>query len=122
MLFYIRSFYSGSATLDVYDPKVLASEENIILVSFQYRVASLGFLFFDTEDVPGTFILFENKYGENCTLEKRLSTHIKKLYMHRYGFLVLTYHKGGRPSSFFIYIFNLSGQPFVTDTRKDLGS
>ena len=39
--------------------KVLASEENIILVSFQYRVASLGFMFFDTEDVPGNAGMFD---------------------------------------------------------------
>lgn len=29
------------------------------MVSFQYRVASLGFLFFDTEDVPGNAGLFD---------------------------------------------------------------
>ncbi|XP_067014479.2 acetylcholinesterase [Anabrus simplex] len=52
-------FYSGSATLDVYDPKTLVSEENVILVSMQYRVASLGFLFFDTGDVPGNAGLFD---------------------------------------------------------------
>ena len=46
-------FYSGTITLDVYDPKTLVSEENVIMVLMQYRVASLGFLFFDTADVPG---------------------------------------------------------------------
>lgn len=43
----------------MYDPKILATEENIIVVSFQYRVASLGFLYFDTEDVPGNAGLFD---------------------------------------------------------------
>ena len=43
----------------VYDPKILASEENIIVVSFQYRVASLGFLFAGTEDAPGNAGLFD---------------------------------------------------------------
>eukprot|EP00095_Tigriopus_kingsejongensis_P006002 maker-scaffold505_size153196-snap-gene-0.26 protein:Tk06002 transcript:maker-scaffold505_size153196-snap-gene-0.26-mRNA-1 annotation:"ace1 type acetylcholinesterase" len=57
--FYGGGYYSGSSTLDVYDMRVLASEENIILVSFQYRVASLGFLFFDTEDVPGNAAMFD---------------------------------------------------------------
>jgi acetylcholinesterase len=38
---------------------VLAAEENIIIVSMQYRVASLGFAFFDTEDVPGNAGLFD---------------------------------------------------------------
>ncbi|KAJ9587338.1 hypothetical protein L9F63_019139, partial [Diploptera punctata] len=52
-------FYSGSATLDVYDHKTLVSEENVIVVSMQYRVASLGFMFFDTIDVPGNAGLFD---------------------------------------------------------------
>ncbi|KAK0172171.1 hypothetical protein PV328_005520 [Microctonus aethiopoides] len=52
-------FYSGSATLDVYDPKTLVSEENVILVSMQYRVASLGFLYFGTADVPGNAGMFD---------------------------------------------------------------
>ncbi|XP_034943568.1 acetylcholinesterase-like [Chelonus insularis] len=52
-------FYSGSATLDIYDPKTLVSEENVILVSMQYRVASLGFLYFGTPDVPGNAGLFD---------------------------------------------------------------
>ncbi|CAH2069013.1 unnamed protein product, partial [Iphiclides podalirius] len=52
-------FYSGTATLDVYDPKILVSEEKIVYVSMQYRVASLGFLFFDTPDVPGNAGLFD---------------------------------------------------------------
>jgi acetylcholinesterase len=52
-------FYSGTSTLEVYDHRVLAAEENIIIVSMQYRVASLGFAFFDTEDVPGNAGLFD---------------------------------------------------------------
>lgn len=54
-------FYSGTATLDVYDHKTLVSEENVILVSMQYRVASLGFLYFDTADVPGNAGLFDQQ-------------------------------------------------------------
>lgn len=54
-------FYSGSATLEVYDPKTLASEENVIIVSMQYRVASLGFLYFDSPDVPGNAGLFDQR-------------------------------------------------------------
>ncbi|KAK3925052.1 Acetylcholinesterase [Frankliniella fusca] len=52
-------FYSGTSTLDVYDPSILVSEERVIVVSMQYRVASLGFLFFDTTDVPGNAGLFD---------------------------------------------------------------
>nr|CAD7426421.1 unnamed protein product [Timema monikensis] len=52
-------FYSGSATLDIYDHKILVSEENIILVSMQYRLASLGFLYFDSSEVPGNAGMFD---------------------------------------------------------------
>lgn len=46
---YGGSFFSGTSTLDVYDPKVLASEQNVIVVSMQYRLASLGFLYLGGE-------------------------------------------------------------------------
>ncbi|XP_026467181.1 acetylcholinesterase-like [Ctenocephalides felis] len=52
-------FYSGSSTLDVYDPKTLAAEEGVLVVSMQYRVASLGFLFLGTPDAPGNAGLFD---------------------------------------------------------------
>ena len=58
---YGGSFYSGSSSLDVYDPKVLASEENIIVVSIQYRVGSLGFLYLGTEDAPGNQGLYDQR-------------------------------------------------------------
>ncbi len=50
---YGGGFVSGSSALEVYDPKILVSEENIIYVTLQYRVASLGFLYLDSPDVPG---------------------------------------------------------------------
>ena len=56
---YGHGFYGGTSTLEVYDPRVIAAEENIIMVSFQYRVASLGFLYMDTDDVPGNAGLFD---------------------------------------------------------------
>jgi acetylcholinesterase len=56
---YGGGYYSGTSTLEVYDPRVLVSEENIIFVSFQYRVASLGFLYFESEDVPGNAGMFD---------------------------------------------------------------
>lgn len=60
---YGGGFYSGTSTLDVYDLRVLSAEENIIVVSIQYRVASLGFAFFDTEDTPGNCGLFDQLMG-----------------------------------------------------------
>ena len=47
--------------MDIYDPKVLASEENIIVVSIQYRVGSLGFLYLGTEDAPGNQGLLDQR-------------------------------------------------------------
>jgi len=52
-------FWSGTSTLDVYDMRTLAAEENVILVSMQYRVASLSFMFFGTDDVPGNAGMFD---------------------------------------------------------------
>lgn len=52
-------FYSGTSTLDVYDHRTLAAEENVITVSMQYRVASLGFLYLGTPDAPGNTGLFD---------------------------------------------------------------
>lgn len=56
---YGGGFFQGTSTLDVYDYKTLASEENMILVSMQYRVANLGFLYLGTEDAPGNAGLFD---------------------------------------------------------------
>lgn len=50
---YGGGFFQGTSTLDVYDYKTLATEESIIVVSIQYRVASLGFLYLGTADAPG---------------------------------------------------------------------
>lgn len=52
-------FYSGTSTLDVYDHKTIVAEENVILVSIQYRVASLGFLYLGTAEAPGNAGLFD---------------------------------------------------------------
>lgn len=56
---YGGGFYQGTSTLDVYDYKALSTEENIIVVSIQYRVASLGFLYLGTPDAPGNAGLFD---------------------------------------------------------------
>lgn len=39
--------------------RILASEENVIVVSMQYRVASMGFLYLGTPDAPGNAGLFD---------------------------------------------------------------
>jgi len=50
---YGGSFYGGTSTLELYDPKILATRNEVVFVAIQYRVASLGFLFLDNEDAPG---------------------------------------------------------------------
>lgn len=56
---YGGGFYSGTSTLDVYDARTLVSEENVIVVSMNYRVASLGFLSFGNEQLPGNAGLYD---------------------------------------------------------------
>merc|ERR1719348_230682 len=56
---YGGGFWSGTTTLDLYDPRTMVAEENIIMGGIQYRVASLAFLYFDTTDVPGNAGMFD---------------------------------------------------------------
>ncbi|KAK8744325.1 hypothetical protein OTU49_000743 [Cherax quadricarinatus] len=56
---YGGGFYSGTSTLDVYDYKMFAAEQQVIMVAPQYRVASLGFLYMMNSDVPGNAGLFD---------------------------------------------------------------
>ncbi|XP_077546239.1 acetylcholinesterase-like isoform X2 [Haemaphysalis longicornis] len=56
---YGGGFYSGTSTLDVYDARRLVAEENVIVVSMNYRVASLGFLSFGDELMPGNAGLYD---------------------------------------------------------------
>lgn len=52
-------FYSGTSSLALYDGGLLASEEDVILVSMNYRVSALGFLYFGRPDAPGNAGLFD---------------------------------------------------------------
>ncbi|XP_076364998.1 acetylcholinesterase-like [Tachypleus tridentatus] len=52
-------FYFGSSTLGAYDGGILSSEENVIVVSMNYRLASLGFLYFNRSDAPGNVGLLD---------------------------------------------------------------
>ena len=56
---YGGSFSYGSSALEVYNAKYLAAENDIIVVSMQYRVGSLGFLSFGDPDAPGNAGLFD---------------------------------------------------------------
>lgn len=58
-------FYSGTISLGLYDGKTLVSEENVILVSINYRVNNLGFLFFEKarHEAPGNAGMFDQIMG-----------------------------------------------------------
>eukprot|EP00092_Neocalanus_flemingeri_P066834 GFUD01081477.1.p1 GENE.GFUD01081477.1~~GFUD01081477.1.p1 ORF type:complete len:628 (-),score=97.71 GFUD01081477.1:131-1951(-) len=56
---YGEGFWGGTTTLDMYDLRTIVSEENIIAVGIQYRVASLGFLSLNTAEAPGNAGLFD---------------------------------------------------------------
>jgi acetylcholinesterase len=50
---YGGGFVTGSTALDLYDGRVLAATNNIIVVSMQYRLNSFGFLYLDRPEAPG---------------------------------------------------------------------
>ncbi|GMT05138.1 hypothetical protein PENTCL1PPCAC_27312, partial [Pristionchus entomophagus] len=54
-------FWSGSSTLDVYDGKIFPTEENIILVTLNYRVSIFGFLYLGTPEAPGNMGLWDQQ-------------------------------------------------------------
>lgn len=56
-------FYSGTTTLNLYDGKILAAENNIIVVSINYRVGALGFFFLNSAGGPANAGLFDQLMG-----------------------------------------------------------
>ncbi|ESO98739.1 hypothetical protein LOTGIDRAFT_113809 [Lottia gigantea] len=54
-------FYSGSSALDVYDAHHLATENDVIVVSLQYRVGALGFLAMGHPEAPGNAGLLDQR-------------------------------------------------------------
>ncbi|KAL8593931.1 hypothetical protein ACOMHN_032351 [Nucella lapillus] len=50
---YGGGYYSGTSTLDIYDGKYLAAENDVIVVSFNYRMGALGFLNLQPPEAPG---------------------------------------------------------------------
>lgn len=56
---YGGGFYGGTSTLDLYDGRIMAAENDIVVVSMQYRVGSLGFLYLGTGGAPGNMGLVD---------------------------------------------------------------
>ncbi|CAF3316992.1 unnamed protein product [Rotaria sp. Silwood2] len=53
--------YWLSSTLRLYDGSILSSTQNVIVISIEYRVDSLGFLYLSTPDAPGSQGLFDQQ-------------------------------------------------------------
>lgn len=56
---YGGSFSSGTANLDVYDGRILAATNDVVVVSMQYRMGALGFLYLDVPEAPGNMGLLD---------------------------------------------------------------
>lgn len=56
---YGGGFWYGTASLDVYDGKILATEENVIVTSMNYRVSVFGFLYLGRPEAPGNMGLLD---------------------------------------------------------------
>lgn len=57
--FFGGGFYSGSSVLDIYDAKYIAAENDVIVVSMQYRLGPLGYLALFHHEAPGNAGMFD---------------------------------------------------------------
>ena len=58
---YGGGFYSGSPSLQIYEAKYLAVENDVIVISLQYRVGALGFLTLGHPEAPGNVGLLDQR-------------------------------------------------------------
>ena len=56
-------FYSGGSSLDVYQGHRLAALEDVVVVSFNYRVGLFGFFYWDTLEKPGNQGMYDQLMG-----------------------------------------------------------
>ena len=54
-------FYAGTSTLDLYDGRIMASEGDVIVVSMQYRIGPMGFLYLGISGAPGNVGLLDQQ-------------------------------------------------------------
>jgi len=50
---YGGGFFAGTSTLDLYDGSILAATQDVIVVSMQYRIGVLGFMYMGNGGAPG---------------------------------------------------------------------
>lgn len=50
---YGGSFSTGTSTLELYDARILAAKGDVVVVSMQYRLGPLGFLYLGIPEAPG---------------------------------------------------------------------
>jgi len=60
---YGGGFYSGTTTLNLYDGKILADHNNVIVVSIGYRIGAFGFLSLDDPSAPGNAGMYDQLMG-----------------------------------------------------------
>ena len=60
---YGGGFYSGTTSLDLYDASLLAGENDVIVVSINYRVGALGFLSLNTVEARGNAGMMDQRMG-----------------------------------------------------------
>jgi len=60
---YGGAYYTGTTTLNLYDGRILAAENNVIVVSISYRVGVFGFLYLNDAVAPGNAGMFDQLMG-----------------------------------------------------------
>ncbi|CAD5111513.1 DgyrCDS819 [Dimorphilus gyrociliatus] len=58
---YGGGFYGGTTSLPLYNGRILAAEQDIIVVSINYRVGALGFMHLPHKDTPANVGLFDQR-------------------------------------------------------------
>ncbi|XP_075905947.1 cholinesterase-like isoform X2 [Nelusetta ayraudi] len=67
---YGGAFTSGTSSLDLYDGRVLARSENVVVVSMNYRVGALGFLALpDNDNIRGNAGLWDQRLAIQWTVD-----------------------------------------------------
>ncbi|KAG7165572.1 Acetylcholinesterase-like 5 [Homarus americanus] len=56
---YGGGYMGGTSTLDIYDADIMATANNFIVASMQYRCGAFGYLYLDIEDAPGNVGMYD---------------------------------------------------------------